>query len=1176
MEPTFQTKQWRIAAASAYIGMIIGALVISSTIPLTLLAMGGINDLNILAVHCNSLKTIQYWFLGWGGLILVAEFMAVVASMKKHKIFRIVVTAMLLITIMFSLTLVIWGSVESDGRKIYFQSTWNDMDDGTKHFIESYFYCCGYESKIEYTTTLFPLDNACYAIPSENTTWPEGCYNRVISSYLTPITLTNSVGVTNTIGTGKVNPFLVAFIFTFMVIILTVGISTATFIAAMLNTSRPIKPPTPNDFVLENATAKTYGEPIQNGKDAISAGDNDVDVETIQISNTMSKNLSATEKARKESSAEPEAGLDTNEANSNSKDHITTKKIWYNRIPDTISEVIGDTFYWIGFRVGKHPKSTIIYSLILTVAMSVGLLQRYEDTSTNDIAFLVDDNPRLIEYNIFLRTFITEERGQSLIVEDETNVLSSENFITTLNLENSVKNLTSSTGQTFSDICLSISGNCKQRSLFEFWEFDNAMIEGLSNSDILAKINENPLTSPVFGDNVDVTHTIGGLQRDASGSIISAKAHLLHYVTTTIGNNWEDLFIENAKQGRSGLNVYLSAYSSRVLEEGNIFTRELPLLIIGFSLIFIYIILMSGKFSLLEHKTHVALMGVTAAGLSMASGIGLVASFGLKWTSLNVIVPFLAIAIGVDDMFVLLQAWSGVEDDKNLRDKSIPEKAGLTLRTAGASITVTSITDLVVFSIGATSSLGAFASFNIYVAICILLLFFIECTFFLAILCLDQRRKDERYDACLTCCYKHKDTYKAGKCSEREFFQMFFEDGLGRIVTKLPFAIIVILITLGLTGFMVWGFYNLKIEFDADWYLPSTSYLVTFNNKYDEYFDVGASAAAYVIETDFYTEREKLHTLYERIQANSKIDTTYLRSWFENYVLWCATAKGISDVYAENAFSSSTAFYTSVNEFLSSTGSHFVHDVVFKDNVIIGSRFHFRHILVPTDADNIEIVESLQADCNYAGFSTGYCFSRGPFYLFYEIVRIIGLEVYRNLGIALACVFIMVLPMLSSLQMGFWVTLCVVFTTVDVAGTMYLAGLAIEASTVITLLLSIGLAVDYAAHVGHKFLLLKGSRKMRIRTALGRIGLAVFNGGFSTFLALVALSASDTYTYRVFFTICACVVGFGLWNGLVFLPCVLAFVGPQPLITATEARLSTRHHAKKTKVQNTTTQSQHD
>nr|XP_039259095.1 patched domain-containing protein 3-like isoform X2 [Styela clava] len=1081
MEPTFQTKQWRIAAASAYIGMIIGALVISSTIPLTLLAMGGINDLNILAVHCNSLKTIQYWFLGWGGLILVAEFMAVVASMKKHKIFRIVVTAMLLITIMFSLTLVIWGSVESDGRKIYFQSTWNDMDDGTKHFIESYFYCCGYESKIEYTTTLFPLDNACYAIPSENTTWPEGCYNRVISSYLTPITLTNSVGVTNTIGTGKVNPFLVAFIFTFMVIILTVGISTATFIAAMLNTSRPIKPPTPNDFVLENATAKTYGEPIQNGKDAISAGDNDVDVETIQISNTMSKNLSATEKARKESSAEPEAGLDTNEANSNSKDHITTKKIWYNRIPDTISEVIGDTFYWIGFRVGKHPKSTIIYSLILTVAMSVGLLQRYEDTSTNDIAFLVDDNPRLIEYNIFLRTFITEERGQSLIVEDETNVLSSENFITTLNLEN-----------------------------------------------------------------------------------------------RTIGNNWEDLFIENAKQGRSGLNVYLSAYSSRVLEEGNIFTRELPLLIIGFSLIFIYIILMSGKFSLLEHKTHVALMGVTAAGLSMASGIGLVASFGLKWTSLNVIVPFLAIAIGVDDMFVLLQAWSGVEDDKNLRDKSIPEKAGLTLRTAGASITVTSITDLVVFSIGATSSLGAFASFNIYVAICILLLFFIECTFFLAILCLDQRRKDERYDACLTCCYKHKDTYKAGKCSEREFFQMFFEDGLGRIVTKLPFAIIVILITLGLTGFMVWGFYNLKIEFDADWYLPSTSYLVTFNNKYDEYFDVGASAAAYVIETDFYTEREKLHTLYERIQANSKIDTTYLRSWFENYVLWCATAKGISDVYAENAFSSSTAFYTSVNEFLSSTGSHFVHDVVFKDNVIIGSRFHFRHILVPTDADNIEIVESLQADCNYAGFSTGYCFSRGPFYLFYEIVRIIGLEVYRNLGIALACVFIMVLPMLSSLQMGFWVTLCVVFTTVDVAGTMYLAGLAIEASTVITLLLSIGLAVDYAAHVGHKFLLLKGSRKMRIRTALGRIGLAVFNGGFSTFLALVALSASDTYTYRVFFTICACVVGFGLWNGLVFLPCVLAFVGPQPLITATEARLSTRHHAKKTKVQNTTTQSQHD
>ena len=43
---------------------------------------------------------------------------------------------------------------------------------------------------------------------------------------------------------------------------------------------------------------------------------------------------------------------------------------------------------------------------------------------------------------------------------------------------------------------------------------------------------------------------------------------------------------------------------------------------------------------------------------------------------------------------------------------------------------------------------------------------------------------------------------------------------------------------------------------------------------------------------------------------------------------------------------------------------------------------------------------------------------------------------------------------------------------------------------------------------------------MRARVTLGQIGTAVFNGGFSTFLALVLLAGTDTYSYKVFFTVC--------------------------------------------------------
>ena len=82
-------------------------------------------------------------------------------------------------------------------------------------------------------------------------------------------------------------------------------------------------------------------------------------------------------------------------------------------------------------------------------------------------------------------------------------------------------------------------------------------------------------------------------------------------------------------------------------------------------------------------------MGVVAAGLSMSAGIGLTSCFGLTWTSLHLIVPFLVIGIGVDDMFVILQTWNGVQDDVDLKDKSMEEKAGKVLEVSRLYLTAT-------------------------------------------------------------------------------------------------------------------------------------------------------------------------------------------------------------------------------------------------------------------------------------------------------------------------------------------------------------------------------------------------------------------------------------------------------------------------------------------------------
>ena len=48
---------------------------------------------------------------------------------------------------------------------------------------------------------------------------------------------------------------------------------------------------------------------------------------------------------------------------------------------------------------------------------------------------------------------------------------------------------------------------------------------------------------------------------------------------------------------------------------------------------------------------------------------------------------------------------------------------------------------------------------------------------------------------------------------------------------------------------------------------------------------------------------------------------------------------------------------------------------------------------------------------------------------------------------------------------------------IDVAGTLYFWGVTIDTASSILLTLSVGLAVDYSAHVGHTFMTVAGTKQ---------------------------------------------------------------------------------------------------
>ena len=151
-------------------------------------------------------------------------------------------------------------------------------------------------------------------------------------------------------------------------------------------------------------------------------------------------------------------------------------------------------------------------------------------------------------------------------------------------------------------------------------------------------------------------------------------------------------------------------------------------------------------------------------------------------------------------------------------------------------------------------------------------------------------------------------------------------------------------------------------------------------------------------------------------------------------------------------------------------------------------------------------------------------------------------ELFRNLGIAMACVFVTTL--LADFFGAIIVLFTVAITLVDLCGYMHSWGLTIDVVSAVNVIIAICLCVDYSVHICHAFLTVSGTRKERAAAAMVDMGPAVLNGGISALIAFILLAGSESHVFSVFFKIFLLVVIFGLFHGLVLLPVLLALFGP--------------------------------
>lgn len=122
------------------------------------------------------------------------------------------------------------------------------------------------------------------------------------------------------------------------------------------------------------------------------------------------------------------------------------------------------------------------------------------------------------------------------------------------------------------------------------------------------------------------------------------------------------------------------------------------------------------------------------------------------------------------------------------------------------------------------------------------------------------------------------------------------------------------------------------------------------------------------------------------------------------------------------------------------------------------------------------------------------------------------------------------------------------FLYIDMLGFLHIAGVQVNAISYITLVMSIGLMVDYIVHVLLRFLEAKGTREQRVVETLSTMGASILVGAISTFLGVLLLAFSTSEIIKNIFVSFIGLATFGVLHGLIFLPTLLAMVGPESVI----------------------------
>lgn len=496
-------------------------------------------------------------------------------------------------------------------------------------------------------------------------------------------------------------------------------------------------------------------------------------------------------------------------------DHLQPKQ---NKINATLRRF----FYRLGLFCSKRPMETFALTAIVIALLNTGW--KYFAVETDPVRLWVAPSSEAASqkhffddtFGPFYRTeqvFISSSNGDSPVTYDTLDWW--------LKVEAEIGQLKTDNGVELNNVCFAPTGDACVIQSISAWLGDDMSQWGDGWKDRISDCAGRPGEClPPFGQPIDPKLILGG----ADGQWLDAKA----LVITWVVNNYNDERVRAAEEWEGALKGYLSGLHRDGLkidwstgisleEELNKSTNtDVKIVVLSYLVMFLYVSLTLGgglptsvistftsyiynfalrllqlagltkqtpaslvntpppKLSVIptilsvNSKFSLGLFGIVIVLIAVSSSVGLFSLLGVRVTLIIAeVIPFLVLAVGVDNVFILvheldrqnsLHALPDHDDDDNSHQDDAPpatlppeERVARAVARMGPSILLSSVTETVAFALGAMVPMPAVRNFAIYAAGSVFLGAVMQVTVFVSAMAMDLRRAESMRIDCFPC-----------------------------------------------------------------------------------------------------------------------------------------------------------------------------------------------------------------------------------------------------------------------------------------------------------------------------------------------------------------------------------------------------------------------------------------